>query len=92
MSLVILTNSLTWTSANKIEDVAKRTSDWLGVDFQTADMTESVFADNFEDATWYDEQIHTDLGFVGKHVLSKVTQDSNLKTILSGLSSHLHTQ
>lgn len=50
-------------------------------------MTESEFADNFEDATWYDEQLHTDLGFVGKHVLSKVTQDSNLKTILNGWSS-----
>ncbi|KAL8795808.1 MAG: hypothetical protein Q9195_001688 [Heterodermia aff. obscurata] len=68
-------------------DIAQRTSDWLGVDFIIADMNESEFAANFEDAVWYNEQTHGDLGFVGKHVLSKVTRDNGLKTVLSGQGS-----
>lgn len=47
-------------------------------------MDEAKFAEHFEDAVWYDEQPHPDLGFVGKHVLSRLTRDIGLKTILSG--------
>ncbi|KAL9597625.1 MAG: hypothetical protein Q9219_005008 [cf. Caloplaca sp. 3 TL-2023] len=47
-------------------------------------MSESELAANFEDAVWHDEQTHHDLGFVGKHVLSKVTRDIGLKTVLTG--------
>ncbi|KAL8953162.1 MAG: hypothetical protein Q9222_000983 [Ikaeria aurantiellina] len=68
-------------------DVAKRTADWLGVDFHVANMTEAELAANFEDAVWFDELTHVDLGFVGKHALSKVTRDVHLKTVLSGQGS-----
>ncbi|KAL8712959.1 MAG: hypothetical protein Q9220_002817 [cf. Caloplaca sp. 1 TL-2023] len=68
-------------------DVAKRTADWLGVDFHVANMTEAELAANFEDAVWFDELTHLDLAFVGKHVLSKVTRDIHLKTVLSGQGS-----
>ncbi|KAL8685407.1 MAG: hypothetical protein Q9224_005829 [Gallowayella concinna] len=60
-------------------DLAQRTSDWLGVDFQMVEMNESKLAANFEDAVWYDEQTHIDLAFVGKHMLSKLTR--GMKTI-----------
>ncbi|KAL8809350.1 MAG: hypothetical protein Q9200_003487 [Gallowayella weberi] len=39
-------------------DIAQRTSDWLGVDFQVVEADESALAANFEDAVWYDEQAH----------------------------------
>ncbi|KAL8679552.1 MAG: hypothetical protein Q9186_004172 [Xanthomendoza sp. 1 TL-2023] len=68
-------------------DLAQRTSDWLGVDFQMVEMNESKLAANFEDAVWYDEQTHIDLAFVGKHMLSKLTRDTGLKTVLSGQGS-----
>lgn len=47
-------------------------------------MNESELAANFEEAVWFDEQPHFELGFVGKHALSKLTRDSGLKTIISG--------
>ncbi|KAL8669181.1 MAG: hypothetical protein Q9168_006216 [Polycauliona sp. 1 TL-2023] len=67
--------------------IAQRTANHLGVDFQKAHMNESELAANFEEAVWFDEQPHFDLGFVGKHALSKLTRDSGLKTIISGQGS-----
>ncbi|KAI4247619.1 MAG: hypothetical protein L6R42_009577 [Xanthoria sp. 1 TBL-2021] len=67
--------------------IAQRTANYLGVDFQQAHMNESQLAANFEEAVWFDEQPHFELGFVGKHVLSKLTRDSGLKTIISGQGS-----
>ena len=37
-------------------------------------MNESEIAANFEDAVWYNEQTQGDLGFIGKHVLSRLTR------------------
>ncbi|KAL8994371.1 MAG: hypothetical protein Q9169_005635 [Polycauliona sp. 2 TL-2023] len=67
--------------------IAQRTADFLGVDFQKAHMNESELAANFEEAVWFDEQPHFELGFVGKHALSRLTRDSGLKTIMSGQGS-----
>lgn len=47
-------------------------------------MNEAELAANFAEAVWFDEQPHFELGFVGKHALSKLTRDSGLKTIISG--------
>lgn len=65
-------------------DIAQNTADFLGVDFQKAHMDEAALAANFEEAVWFDEQPHLDLGFIGKHALSKLTRDSGLKTVLTG--------
>ncbi|KAI4197332.1 MAG: hypothetical protein LQ350_006001 [Teloschistes chrysophthalmus] len=67
--------------------IAQRTADFLGVDFQKAQMNEAELATNFEEAVWFDEQPHFELGFVGKHALSKLTRDSGIKTIISGQGS-----
>ncbi|KAL9055061.1 MAG: hypothetical protein Q9206_003291 [Seirophora lacunosa] len=64
--------------------IAQNTADFLGVDFQKAHMDEAALAANFEEAVWFDEQPHLDLGFIGKHALSKLTRDSGLKTVLTG--------
>ncbi|KAL9577791.1 MAG: hypothetical protein Q9212_006142 [Teloschistes hypoglaucus] len=67
--------------------IAERTANFLGVDFQKAQMNEAELAANFEEAVWFDEQPHFELGFVGKHALSKLTRDSGIKTIISGQGS-----
>ncbi|KAI4170669.1 MAG: hypothetical protein LQ343_004767 [Gyalolechia ehrenbergii] len=67
--------------------IAQNTADFLGVDFRKTHMDEAVLAANFEEAVWFDEQPHFDLGFVGKHALSKLTRDSGIKTIISGQGS-----
>ncbi|KAI4143115.1 MAG: hypothetical protein L6R39_004690 [Caloplaca ligustica] len=67
--------------------IAQNTADFLGVDFQKTHMDEAAFSVNFEEAVWFDEQPHFDLGFVGKHALSKLTRDSGLKTVISGQGS-----
>ena len=48
-------------------------------------MNEAELANNFEEGVWFDEQTHFDLGFIGKHVLSKLTRDCGIKTVLSGI-------
>ncbi|KAI4231645.1 MAG: hypothetical protein L6R40_007678 [Gallowayella cf. fulva] len=67
--------------------IAQNTADFLGVDFQKVHMNEAELAANFAEAVWFDEQPHFELGFVGKHALSKLTRDSGLKTIISGQGS-----
>ncbi|KAL8687600.1 MAG: hypothetical protein Q9224_005104, partial [Gallowayella concinna] len=67
--------------------IAQNTADFLGVDFQKAHMNEAELAANFEEAVWFDEQPHFELGFVGKHALSKLTRDSGLKTVITGQGS-----
>ncbi|KAL8708458.1 MAG: hypothetical protein Q9225_007596, partial [Loekoesia sp. 1 TL-2023] len=67
--------------------IAQNTANFLGVDFQKTHMDEAAFAANFEEAVWFDEQPHFDLGFVGKHALSKLTRDSGIKTVISGQGS-----
>ncbi|KAL9604686.1 MAG: hypothetical protein Q9219_000406 [cf. Caloplaca sp. 3 TL-2023] len=67
--------------------IAQNTADFLGVDFQKTHMDEAALAANFEEAVWFDEQPHFDLGFVGKHALSKLTRDSGIKTVISGQGS-----
>ncbi|KAI4236506.1 MAG: hypothetical protein LQ352_007996 [Teloschistes flavicans] len=67
--------------------IAQNTADFLGVDFQKVHMNETELAANFEEAVWFDEQPHFDLGFIGKHALSKLTRESGIKTIMSGQGS-----
>ena len=42
-------------------------------------MNASELAANFEDGVWYNEQTHGDLGFIGKHVLSKITRGTSFR-------------
>ncbi|KAL8697617.1 MAG: hypothetical protein Q9201_007032 [Fulgogasparrea decipioides] len=67
--------------------IAQNTADFLGVDIQKTHMHEAELAANFEEAVWFDEQPHFELGFVGKHALSRLTRDSGLKTVITGQGS-----
>ncbi|KAL8724215.1 MAG: hypothetical protein Q9181_006926 [Wetmoreana brouardii] len=43
--------------------IAQNTADFLGVDIQKTHMHEANIAANFEEAVWFDEQPHDELGF-----------------------------
>lgn len=72
------------------EPIARRTAEWLGVKMHTVEMTEEIFAANIEDAVWHNEAAVTDLGTVGKFMLSKLTRDEGIKVVLTGEGSDEH--
>ncbi|KAF1847896.1 glutamine-hydrolyzing asparagine synthase [Cucurbitaria berberidis CBS 394.84] len=72
------------------EPIARRTAEWLGVKMHNVEMTEEVFATNIENAVWHNEVAVTDLGTVGKFLLSKLTSDAGIKVVLTGEGSDEH--
>ena len=65
-------------------EIAARTAEHLGVKYYKQHVDEEDFAAYFEDATWNSEQHYFDLGFIAKHVLSKLANSVGLKVILNG--------
>ncbi|KAJ5060967.1 asparagine synthetase [Bipolaris maydis] len=72
------------------EPIARRTAEWLGVKMHHCEMTEENFAANIETAVWHNEAAVTDLGTVGKFLLSKTTSDAGIKVVLTGEGSDEH--
>lgn len=72
------------------EPIARRTAEWLGVKMHHCEMTEENFAANIESAVWHNEAAVTDLGTVGKFLLSKTTSDEGIKVVLTGEGSDEH--
>lgn len=72
------------------EPIARRTAEWLGVKMHHCEMTEENFAANIEDAVWHNEAAVTDLGTVGKFMLSKLTSDQGIKVVITGEGSDEH--
>ncbi|KAA8618169.1 AsnB Asparagine synthase glutamine-hydrolyzing [Pyrenophora tritici-repentis] len=72
------------------EPIARRTAEWLGVKMHHCEMTEDNFAANIENAVWHNEAAVTDLGTVGKFLLSKLTSDEGIKVVLTGEGSDEH--
>ncbi|CAN9227763.1 unnamed protein product [Alternaria alternata] len=72
------------------EPIARRTADWLGVKMHHCEMTEENFAANIENAVWHNETAVTDLGTVGKFLLSKLTSKEGIKVVLTGEGSDEH--
>ncbi|EOA84140.1 uncharacterized protein SETTUDRAFT_155435 [Exserohilum turcica Et28A] len=72
------------------EPIARRTAEWLGVKMHHCEMTEENFAANIEGAVWHNEVAVTDLGTVGKYLLSKTTRDEGIKVVLTGEGSDEH--
>ena len=63
---------------------ANRTAKFLGVKYHKKHMDEQALVDNFEDATWLDEQPNPDLNFIGMYALSKLVRDQGFRVILNG--------
>lgn len=72
------------------EPIARRTAEWLGVKMHKVEMTEENFAANIENAVWHNEAAVTDLGTVGKFLLSKLTSEEGIKVVLTGEGSDEH--
>ena len=50
-------------------------------------MDEQALADNFENATWLDEQPNPDLNFIGLYALSELVREQGFRVILNGMDS-----
>lgn len=47
-------------------------------------MDEQALAENFENATWLNEQPNPDLNFIGLYALSKLVREQGFRVILNG--------
>lgn len=71
-------------------EIARRTAQFLGVNFHKTHMSEQVLADNFEEATWHNEHTMPDLNYIGKFVLSKAPREHGVKVVLTGEGADEH--
>lgn len=71
-------------------NIAKRTAEFCGADFQVLEVTEDDLLDNFEESVWHVEQYHVNLNSAGKFMLSKMVRDNGYKVVLSGEGSDEH--
>lgn len=66
---------------------ASRTADFLGVKFYKKHMNEQELVNDFEDATWLDEQPNPDLNFIGTYALSKLFREKGFRVNINGQGS-----
>lgn len=66
---------------------ANRTADFLGVKFYKKHMDEQELVNDFEDATWLDEQPNPDLNFIGTYALSKLFREKGFRVNINGQGS-----
>lgn len=66
---------------------ASRTAEFLGVKFYKKHMNEQELANDFEDATWHDEQPNPDLNFIGVFALSKLFREQGFRVNINGQGS-----
>ncbi|KAF9735516.1 asparagine synthase [Paraphaeosphaeria minitans] len=69
------------------EPIAQRTAEWLGVKKHIVRMTEEEFVKNYSDAAWFCEHPLSDLNFIAKVALSRITRENGVKVILTGEGS-----
>jgi asparagine synthase (glutamine-hydrolysing) len=74
---------------NEVE-IAKRTADFLSVDFNPMKASEKDLVDNFERAVWAIEQPANDLNFVGKYMLSRFVSGQGYPVVLTGEGADEH--
>ncbi|KAK5796328.1 hypothetical protein VI817_005613 [Penicillium citrinum] len=71
-------------------EIAKRTADWLGVEYHAVHMDEENLAKRFEDAVWFSEFPFPDLNGLGKLALAEKVHSLGMKVMLSGEGSDEH--
>ncbi|KAI9926063.1 hypothetical protein ASPWEDRAFT_106759 [Aspergillus wentii DTO 134E9] len=65
-------------------DIAKRTADWLGVDFHPIRMTEESIASRFEDVVWHSEAPFADTNGTGKLAMAEMVHSHGIKVVITG--------
>jgi asparagine synthase (glutamine-hydrolysing) len=74
----------------RLAEIARRTAQFLGVNFHKTHMSEQVLAENFEAATWHNEHTMPDLNYIGKFVLSRAPAEHGVKVVLTGEGADEH--
>lgn len=64
--------------------VARRSADFLGVDFRAIKVCEGDLVEHFEAAVWHAEHLMPDLNFVAKYLLSDFARAEGYKVVLTG--------
>ncbi|KFY08126.1 hypothetical protein V492_06525 [Pseudogymnoascus sp. VKM F-4246] len=71
-------------------EIARRTADWLGVQFHPVHVDEAALAARLEDAIWYSETPFPEMSGVSKLALSEKVHSLGLKVVLTGQGSDEH--
>lgn len=74
----------------RIQDIAERTAEWLGVKIIKKTITEETLAEDFADAVFHCEHHHFDLNFVAKFALSTLPREHGVKVVLTGEGADEH--
>ena len=70
--------------------VAQRTADYLGIQLHIQRMNEELLARHFAEATWHSEHHNPDLNFVGKYMISALSQKHGFNVIMNGNGADEH--
>lgn len=65
-------------------DIARRTTEWLGVDFHPIHMDEQAMASRLEDVVWYSECPLPDVNGMGRLAMAQKAHERGLKVVLTG--------
>ncbi|KAL1965994.1 hypothetical protein VTN77DRAFT_4934 [Rasamsonia byssochlamydoides] len=71
-------------------EIARRTAEWLGVEFNPVPMDEAALAARLEDVVWYSETPTPDVNAMGKLAMSEMVHSKGLKVVLTGEGSDEH--
>ncbi|KAK5682848.1 hypothetical protein LTS12_029201, partial [Elasticomyces elasticus] len=64
-------------------DIARRTTEWLGVDFHPIHMDEPAMASRLEDVVWYSECPLPDVNGMGRLAMAQKAHERGLKVVLT---------
>lgn len=70
--------------ANSYLDIARRTTEWLGVDFHPIPVDETAVASRLEDVVWYSECPLPDVNGMGRLAMAQKAHERGFKVILTG--------
>ncbi|PLB39027.1 asparagine synthetase B family protein [Aspergillus candidus] len=71
-------------------DIARRTAEWLGVDFHSVQMDEEAIASRLEDVVWHSETPVPNVNATGRMAVAEAAHAKGLKVILTGEGSDEH--
>ena len=70
--------------------VAQRTVDFLGVDLHILRVNEELLASHFAEACWHSEHHNPDLNFIGKFMISALSQKHGFNVVMTGNGADEH--
>ncbi|RAL16135.1 asparagine synthetase B family protein [Aspergillus homomorphus CBS 101889] len=71
-------------------EIARRTAEWLGVDFHAVLLDEETIASRLEDTIWYTETPFPDVDGMGRLAIAEAARAAGKKVVLTGEGSDEH--